>query len=69
MKIKPCPFCGSAPRVIERKCSPAHFGIGCTNIECIIFLPDDVKKRELHNYVWCWADKNEMIEKWNRRMK
>ena len=36
-------------------------------IECIIFLPPDVKKRELHNYTWCYVDKEDMIQRWERR--
>jgi hypothetical protein len=66
-EIKPCPFCGSAPQIIERKCCSTKYAIGCSNIECAIFLPPDVKKRELHNYTWCYFDKDEMIKRWNRR--
>ena len=67
MKLLPCPFCGSEPRFIERKCDEAKYGVGCSNIECILFLPPDVRKRELHNYVTCYVDKSVLIKAWNRR--
>lgn len=68
-KLLLCPFCGSEPRLIERKCSNMKYGIGCSNTDCIIFLPEDVRKRELHNYVWCYVDKKELIKAWNNRIK
>lgn len=69
MKLLPCPFCGSEPRFIERKCDEAKYGVGCSNIECIIFLPHDVKKRELHNYVWCYVHKDQLVKQWNCRYR
>ena len=65
--VLPCPFCGSKPFMVERKCDKTKYGIGCSNIECILFLPLDVRKRELHNYVTCYVHKDELIKCWNRR--
>jgi len=65
--LLPCPFCGSSARFIERKCDKTKYGVGCSNDGCIIYLPEDVKLRELHNYVWVYADKQDMINGWNRR--
>ena len=67
MRLLPCPFCGAKARFIERKCDQTKYGVGCSNIECILFLPPDVRKRELHNYVTCYVDRDTMIEAWNRR--
>jgi hypothetical protein len=66
-KLLNCPFCNSKPRLVERKCDEAKYGIGCSNIECILFLPPDVQKRELHNYVTCYVRKEDLIKCWNRR--
>lgn len=67
MKLLPCPFCRSKPTLIERKCSKTKFAVGCSNIECIIYLPSDVNKRNLHNYAWAYVDKRELIKAWNKR--
>jgi hypothetical protein len=67
MKLLPCPFCGSEARMIERKCSPAKYGIGCSNMDCIIWLPEDAPKRNLQSYVTCYVKKEDCIERWNRR--
>jgi hypothetical protein len=69
MKLLPCPFCGAEPLMIERKCDRTKFGVGCSNIECILYLPPDVRKRELHNHVRCYVDKDKMVTAWNRRAK
>jgi hypothetical protein len=66
-EFKSCPFCGCEPRFIERKCDKTKYGIGCSNMDCIIWVPEDVHKRELHNYVICFVDKDEMTHKWNKR--
>jgi hypothetical protein len=65
--LKPCPFCGSEPRYIERKSGFGRHGIGCSNMECIIWLPDDVRLRELHNYCIAYVEKSCMVKAWNRR--
>ena len=69
-EILPCPFCGSKPFLVERKCEKykTNYGIGCSNIDCILFLPPDVRKRELHNYVMCYVHKHRMLDAWNRRV-
>ena len=66
-KLKPCPFCGSPPRYMERRCYKVRHGVGCSNPECIIWLPPDARKSELHNYVWVFRDLAEMTRRWNRR--
>jgi hypothetical protein len=65
--IKPCPFCGSKPLVLGRKMPDKSYVIGCSNPECIIYLPDDVVETELHNYGWVWENKKDMLNAWNRR--
>ena len=67
--IKPCPFCGSKPLILSSKMHGGGYVIGCSNLECIIYLPDDAMKSELHNYGWCYKRKDEMIKDWNRRYK
>lgn len=66
-ELLPCPFCGSEPRFVERKHGFGRYAVGCSNIDCIIFLPENVKKRELHNYASCYAKIEYMVEAWNRR--
>ena len=65
--LKPCPFCGSPARFKERKCDIAKYAIGCSDSLCIIWLPNNVRKRELHTYATCWAEKEDAINAWNRR--
>jgi len=65
--LKPCPFCGSDPRLIERKCDKTRYAVGCSNPECIIWLPPDVRKRELHHYTWCFVHLDDLVMRWNRR--
>lgn len=66
-KLKPCPFCGSPAVMIERKSGAGHYAIGCTRESCIIFLPPNAKKNELHNYAWCYSHKENAIAAWNTR--
>lgn len=66
-ELKQCPFCGSDAIMIERKCHKARYAIGCSNIACIVWLPKDARKRELHNYASCYVDKECAIKAWNRR--
>jgi hypothetical protein len=66
-KLKKCPFCGSPARYVERKSYKVRHGVGCSNEDCIIYLPKDAYKSELHNYVWVFRDLSEMTRKWNRR--
>lgn len=66
-KIKNCPYCGSKPRIITRKCDKARFAIGCTNVDCREWLPEDAMLRYLHNYTTCYVRYECMIECWNRR--
>ena len=67
MKLKNCPSCGSKPRCVERKRFQAKYGVGCSNNLCIFYLPADVLKRDLHNYVWMYVEKERMAADWNRR--
>lgn len=68
MELKPCPFCGTAAREIKiGKKYPAQHGVGCSNVECIIFLPGDVYVSEMSNYVWMWVNRDVMVKAWNRR--
>ena len=68
MELKNCPFCGSLPQFVERKCDEAKYGVGCSNIECIIFLPDSAWKRDLHNYVTMYVNIEDMVKGWNTRI-
>ena len=67
MKLKPCPFCGSNPILVERKRFEAKHGIGCSNVFCFLYLPEGIPKAELHNYVYMYVDKERMIHDWNHR--
>ena len=67
MKLKPCPFCGGNPRFVERTCDEAKYGVGCSNEFCIIYLPETARKRELHNFVWMYVEKECMVKAWNKR--
>ena len=66
-KILPCPFCGEKPRLWERKCDTAKYTIGCDNIMCFLWIPINVKLRELHNYASCYVHLEDLIDAWNRR--
>jgi hypothetical protein len=68
-KLKVCPFCGTEPVLKERKRGQGKYAIGCPNISCFLYLPDDVKKSELHNYTWCYAKLENLITAWNTRVK
>ena len=67
MKLKPCPFCGGKARLWTRKCDKAGYTIGCNNIECFLWIPDDVKLRNLHYYAPCYVYKEDLIKAWNFR--
>ena len=70
MKLKPCPFCGSKARQISRgKQFGCCHAVGCSNAHCIIWLPDDVLKKDLHNYAFVWVEESDMVEAWNKRGK
>ena len=69
-KLKPCPFCGSVPLVLHREeqGGSVHI-IGCSNMDCIICLPESTGDSELHYYGWAYERLDEMIKDWNRRWK
>lgn len=67
MKIKNCPFCDDKSHLWVRKCSWAKFTIGCDNPLCFLFIPEDVKLRELHNYAPCYRFKKDAIKAWDTR--
>ncbi len=67
MNIKDCPFCGSSGKLWTRKCSSAKYAIGCTNIRCREFIPEDVHLRKLHNYAMCYTKLEQCMAEWNRR--
>ena len=69
MKIKPCPFCGEQPKLWERKGNKGNYTLGCNDINCFLWIPEDVRLRELHNYAPCYYEKKELIEAWNKRYK
>ena len=70
INVKPCPFCGSRARLLEWEKGTCRFVIGCSNADCCIFLPRDVLWKNRMNYVsGAWADKQSLIEHWNRRFK
>ena len=62
IKLKNCPFCGKKPKVWIRKCSDAKYAIGCTNPLCFLWIPKDVRLRELHNYATCYSEKKYLLE-------
>jgi len=66
-KIKPCPFCGGKPRLWERKRGLCKYTIGCDNETCFVWIPKDVRLRELHNYATCYRIKQDAIDAWNKR--
>ena len=68
MKLKPCPFCGSEPRILVRKKHICKYGIGCTNMDCIAWLPSDVDLEHLHSYTTAYRYKKDMLEAWNKRI-
>ena len=58
IKLKPCPFCGAEPIVVDdnaNKNRPQHL-IRCKNISCTIRPKTD----------W-YADKSEVVKHWNTR--
>ena len=66
-KLNPCPFCGGKARLISRKKWTCKHNIGCSEIGCILHLPNDVKLSELHNYGWTYRLKKDAVEAWNKR--
>lgn len=67
-KLKPCPFCRNKPRYRKRKRYKTKHGVGCSDIDCIIWLPKDVKLRNLHHYVSVYVKYKDMEKAWNTRM-
>jgi len=67
VRIKLCPFCGSEPLILSTKSHGGGYVIGCPNVDCIIYLPNDAMKSELHNYGWFYERRGQMIKDWNRR--
>lgn len=63
-----CPLCGGEVKLWERKCDKAKYTIGCNNIECFLYIPPDVRLRELHTYGTCFCDKKELLKTWNTRV-
>ncbi len=68
-KLKPCPFCGSKPNYIFRDVEEPQHGIGCSNLDCIIYLPPNDEIDILPNYTWCYVKKSCMVKAWNTRLK
>ena len=68
-KLLLCPFCGSEPRYVRRKYTDSQHAVGCSSDECIIWLPKDVKLRQLHNYAGVYVIYDDMKEAWNTRIK
>ena len=66
-ELKACPFCGEEARVSYSVND--SMGIGCSYIDCIIFLPDDVEGTKLAQYVWIYSDHDEAIQAWNTRVE
>ena len=68
-KIKLCPFCGRKPWIARdlNNDNEKVYGIGCTNIDCFLWLPNDFKQGELHNYTAAYYEKSVMLEEWNKR--
>ena len=67
-KLLPCPFCGNSPRLISFKKGKVKHVIGCVNIECVIWLPEDISCANRANYVsGAWADVGDLIKSWNTR--
>ena len=55
-ELKPCPFCGGTPRIVENKLCLEHI-IYC--VEC---------DSDSHTVIGGWFDsENEAVEWWNRR--
>ena len=56
-ELKPCPFCGSTPRIIENKLNLKHIIYA---VECDL---------DNHTVMFGWFDsEDEAIEAWNRRI-
>ncbi len=67
-ELKPCPFCGKpARRKVRSRRHQSRFGTGCSNNECIIWLPDDVTLSDLHCYVSVYVKESDADEAWNAR--
>ena len=66
-RLKLCPFCGKKPRVWFRQNFLTHFAIGCDTSTCMMWIPKDIKRSELHTYATCFRDKKHAIECWNAR--
>lgn len=57
-ELKPCPFCGRMPNIIERKTSTkSNFRIECKNMNCQIIVG-----------TFAFLTVEEAIEAWNRRV-
>ena len=73
--LKRCPFCGAVPIVKKGLLENSDgdpiigYGVGCTNINCILFLPEDVSEKQLINYVWVYTNLEWLKEGWNTRTK
>jgi Lar family restriction alleviation protein len=57
MKLKPCPFCGEMPELVEYGIELEACYIECVNIECSITV------------ITVGGDKKEVIKEWNTRKK
>lgn len=64
-----CPFCGHEPRYMKRKKYRAGHGVGCSNLDCILWLPADVRMSKLHHYISVYVNYDDMASAWNLRYK
>lgn len=64
LQIKPCPFCGSAAKIITRDSvdryhDPITFDVGCTNNLCYLSKGAE----------YCFENTEEIVILWNTRHK
>lgn len=66
-ELLPCPFCGGEARWWDRKNYTANYTVGCQNIDCFLWIPDDVDVRQLERYATCYRLPESGVEAWNKR--